>query len=147
MNRIVMAASVALLAAGSLYAQTTPAPTAPRIEYLGGLTLCANDPKALADWYTHKFGVPVDNEYNGMYFGTLAFGDVKFNMGIHPVSGDCQKPPKGLAMTFHVDNIDGYLATLASKGLTPYKTDPDAGYGKFAYFLDPEQNELAIWGK
>jgi hypothetical protein len=46
-----------------------------------------------------------------------------------------------------VHDYDGSLATLAAKGLTPYKTDPDAGYGRFACFRAPERNEVAIWGK
>lgn len=142
-----------MIAAASLLlfgAPTAPAPNSdePRIEYLGGLTLCANDPKALANWYTHTFGVPVDHEYHGMYYGTLKFKDVAFNLGIHPVSAKCQKPPKGLALTFHVDSFDRYLAKLAANGLSPYKPTEDGGpMGKFAYFLDPEQNEVAIWGK
>ena len=147
MKTIATAVSILLLCAGCAFAQAKPKAPEAKIEYLGGLTLCANDAKALAAWYTNIFGVPVDNEYHGMYYGTLKFNGVELNLGIHPVAADCQKPPKGLALTFHVDSYDGYLAKLAAKGLTPYKQDPDAGYGKFAYFLDPEQNEVAIWGK
>jgi predicted enzyme related to lactoylglutathione lyase len=142
-------AAVLMLVSGTgyIYAQTKSNPDEARIEYLGGITICADDPKSLADWYTNKFGIPVDHEYRGMYYGTLKFNDVELNMGIHPVSADCQKPPKGFAMTFHVDDYDGYLEKLARKGLVPYKTDPPSGYGRFAYFLDLEKHEVAIWGK
>lgn len=144
MKRLIAAAAM-LLSLPVMGAQ--PKTNDAKIEYLGGLTLCANDPKTLAEWYTNTFGVPVDQSYGGMYYGTLKFGAVELNLGIHPVSVNCQKPGKGLALTFHVDHYDAYLEKLAAKGLTPYKTDPDAGYGKFAYFRDPEQNEVAIWGK
>ena len=136
-----------LLSASRLCAQTKSNSTGARIEYLGGITICANDSKALADWYTNKFGLPLDNKYGDIYYGTLAFNGVELSIGIHPVEPDCQKPPKGFALTFHVDDYDGYLVKLAGKGLVPYKTDPPSKMGKFAYFLDLENNEVAIWGK
>jgi hypothetical protein len=146
MKEIITIASAIVLSASSLCAHAASNFDESRIEYLGGLTICANNPKSLADWYTNKFGLSLANEYRGIYFGTLKFNGAELNIGIHPVSFDCQKPPKGFAMTFRVDNYAGYLAKLAGRGLSPFKTEA-GGFGNFAYFLDLEQNIVAIWGK
>lgn len=129
-------------------AQTKTEPDEPQIQYVGGITLCADNPKALAQWYTEKFGLIIDNHEGQIYWGQVKYKDAEMDFGIHPASGDCHKSEKGFVITFHVDNYARYADKLKSKGLIPDEPPVDAGkFGMFAYYSDPENNKIAIWGK
>lgn len=146
MNKRLAFVFAAALSARFASAQVSGPAGEPRIDYIGGLTLCADNPQALARWYTEKFGLKIDNEYQGIYYGTVKMNGGDLNMGIHPTSADCRKAAKGFTITFHVDSYPGYLAKLKSRGLEPYKTEDSGPYGTFAYFSDLEGNTVAIWG-
>lgn len=38
-----------------------------KIDYVVGIQIEAENPKSLADWYSNKFGLTVDMEYEGGY--------------------------------------------------------------------------------
>ena len=145
MKKTLIVASILICGFDRSYAQPKANTDEARIEYLGGITLCANDTKALSRWYTEVFGIDLHNEYQGIYYGSIKFKGIELNMGIHPNSEECHKAARGLTMTFHVNNYERYLSVLKSKGLLPYKTEKDEG-GQFAYFLDLENNQVAVWG-
>ncbi len=130
------------------YAQTSPTADESKIEYLGGLTICANDSKTLAAWYTDIFGIKLEPADNGIYWGSIE----KLQIGIHPAKGDASKEcdpevAKGFVLTFHVNNYKGYLDRLKAKGIVIESAVPAGDFGTFAYFRDPENNKVAIWGK
>jgi predicted enzyme related to lactoylglutathione lyase len=77
----------------------------------------------------------------------VKFNGADLNVGIHPASDECRKNEKGFTITFHVDNYARYLSKLKSRGVTPFKTEDGGAFGTFAYFSDPENNTMAIWGK
>ncbi len=148
MNRSLIIVFVLTLSGHNSMAQVKPALDEPRIEYLGGMTICANDPKALAAWYTDILGIKLEPADNGIYWGAID----KLQFGIHPakedVSKECDKEAaKGFVMTFRVDNYERYLAKLKAKGIVIERTVPAGNFGTFAYFRDPENNPVAIWGK
>jgi catechol 2,3-dioxygenase-like lactoylglutathione lyase family enzyme len=144
-TRAIAAFALMMLGVGTAAAQPKADPDEPRIQYVGGITLCANNPKTLAQWYTDKFGLKIDGEYHGIYFGSVKYKDIEMDFGIHPAGDDCHKAEKGFAITFHVDNYARYIDKLKSKGLVPSDTDKEPN-GQFAYFLDLENNKIAIWG-
>ena len=146
-TRAIAASVLLLLGFGTALAQTKTEPDEPQIQYVGGLTLCANNPKALAQWYTEKFGLAVDNHDGEVYWGQVKHQDMEMDFGIHPASNDCIKAEKGTVITFHVDNYARYADKLKSKGLIPYDTQDGGEFGTFAYYSDIENNRIAIWGK
>ena len=150
-TRAIAASALLLLGFGTARAQTKTDPAEAQIQYVGGITLCANNPETLAQWYTKKFGLVLDHHDGGVYWGQVKYMvkdvEIEMDFGIHPVSDDCIKAEKGTVITFHVDNYSRYADKLKSKGLKPYDVQPAGEFGTFAYYLDIENNKIAIWGK
>lgn len=115
----------------------------PKINYVGGIQIEARNPKSLAEWYTDKFGLEIGMEYNGGYYGGFTSDDLSLHIGITPGKGDEREST--ISLTFHVDDFAAYLAMLKSKGIIPIQTMED-GEGQFAFFNDPENNKIGIWG-
>lgn len=124
-------------------------PTSPGLEYVGGTAIQAKDPKALADWYTTRFGLEIAGEMPGGFYGGFEWNHTSFNIAIVKAGGDHPGAAPGTAyLVFHVGDYESYLATLAAKQLTPFKTEGNKGdkFGRFASFRDPEGNEVDVWG-
>jgi predicted enzyme related to lactoylglutathione lyase len=146
-TRTIAAAALLMLGFGTAMAQPKAEPDEPKIQYVGGITLCANNPKALAQWYTEKFGLDLTEPSDGkIYWGRVLYKDMEMDFGIHPAGKDCPKAENGFVITFHVDNYARYADKLKSKGLVPDDTADAGKFGKFAYYSDIENNKIAIWG-
>jgi len=115
----------------------------PKIDYVGGIQIEAKNPKALAEWYSNSFGLTIEMEYEGGYYGGFTGENVSLHIGIIP--GKNLKGQSNISLTFHVDDFNCYLDNLKSKGLVPLQTMDD-NEGKFAFFKDPENNKIGIWG-
>ena len=118
-----------------------------KILYVGSVSInSCQDAKVLADWYT-KFGIEL-KEYKGVYFGKIDTAAGLFAFGIHPKKADAPKQcSSSVTVTYRVENFESSLAALKAKGLVPYKTEKEPSEGQFAYFHDPDGNEVNIWGK
>jgi glyoxylase I family protein len=124
------------------------APASSGLEYVGGTAIQAKDPKALSAWYNDLFGLPIKGEMPGGAYGGFDWNGTSFNIAIVTAGGSHPGSAPGTAyLVFHVGDYDAFLAARATKGLTPFKTTPDEGYGRFASFRDPEGNEVDVWGK
>lgn len=118
-----------------------------RILYVGAISINpCQDAKVLADWYT-RFGIET-REYKGGYYGKLDTAAGLFAFGIHPKKADApQKCSGSISVVYRVENFEGSLSSLKSKGLTPDSVEKDPDQGQFAHFHDPDGNEVTIWGK
>ena len=116
-----------------------------QLDYVGGLVIQARDPRRLAQWYSEKFGLLVGVEYNGGIYGGFRNDNVSFHFGIVPTKGRSKPIEGSVAITFHVDDFDGYVAELTERGLKPVGEAHDEE-GHFAVYRDPEGHELTIWG-
>ena len=127
----------------SVLAQAPPA----KILYVGAISINpCQDAKVLADWYT-KFGIET-KEYQGGYYAKIDTAAGPFFFGIHPKKADAPKQcASSVSVVYRVDNFESSLSALKSKGLLPYKTEKEPSEGQFAYFHDPDGNEVTIWGK
>lgn len=131
-------------------APTTSPKPAPVLEYVGGTAIQAKDPKALSDWYSNRFGLTIQGEMPGGFYGGFEWNGMSFNIAIVTAGGSHPGSAPGTAyLVFHVGDYDGFLAARAAKELTPFKTTGDKGdkFGRFASFRDPEGNEVDVWGK
>ena len=120
---------------------------ASKILYVGAISINpCQDAKVLADWYS-RFGIET-REYKGGYYGKLDTAAGLFAFGIHPKKADApQKCSASVSVVYRVDNFEGSLSALKSKGLVPDKIERDPDQGQFAHFHDPDGNEVTIWGK
>jgi predicted enzyme related to lactoylglutathione lyase len=126
----------------SAFAESPPA----KILYVGAISINpCQDAKVLADWYS-RFGIET-KEYQGGYYGQLNTAAGPFIFGIHPKKADAPKKcSASISVVYRVENFEGSLLALKSKGLLPNSTEKDQ-QGQFAHFHDPDGNEVTIWGK
>lgn len=115
----------------------------PKIDYVGGIQIEAKNPKSLAEWYSNKFGLNIQMEYEGGYYGGFKGENVNLHIGIVP--GESTEGKSNISLTFHVDDFKAYLDILKSKGIIPIQTMKD-NEGQFAFFFDLENNKIGIWG-
>jgi predicted enzyme related to lactoylglutathione lyase len=117
-----------------------------KILYVGAISIePSQDARVLADWYA-RLGIET-KEFKGEYFakidtaaGTLAFA-------IHPKKADAPMKSSGsVSVVFRVEDFEGSMASVKTRGLSPDSTESDA-FGKFAHFHDPDGNEVTLWGK
>jgi hypothetical protein len=120
---------------------------AAKILYVGAIAINpCQDAKVLADWYS-RFGIET-KEFHGGYYGKLNTAAGLFAFGIHPKKADAAKKcTASVSVVFRVENYEGSLLSMKSKGLLPDSTESDPSEGQFAHFHDPDGNEVTIWGK
>ena len=125
----------------SAFAQSPPA----KILGVGAISINpCQDAKVLADWYS-RFGIET-KEFKGGYYGKFDTAAGLFVFGIHPKKADAPaKCSPSISVVYRVENFEGSLSALKSKGLLPDSTEGDST-GQFAHFHDPDGNEVTIWG-
>ncbi|MEP7211241.1 MAG: VOC family protein [Alphaproteobacteria bacterium] len=115
---------------------------------VGGVFFKAKDPKALGAWYKTVLGLEMQD-----WGGAVLRPDA---MAAHPGAATVFSPfkadtthfepsTKDFMINLAVDDLDGILARCAEHGVTPIKTMPDEGMGKFAHIMDPDGNKLELW--
>lgn len=127
----------------SAFAQSPPA----KILYVGAISINpCQDAKVLADWYS-RFGIET-REFKGGYYAQLNTTAGPLFFAIHPKKADAPKKcSASVSVVFRVENFEGSLLSMKSKGLLPDSTEKDPAEGQFAHFHDPDGNEVTIWGK
>lgn len=139
-RKIYLLIPLIFLSAATL-AQSPPA----KILYVGAISINpCQDAKVLADWYS-RFGIDT-KEFHGGYYGKLDTAAGLFAFGIHPKKADAPAKCSGrVSVVFRVENFQGSLLAMKSKGLVPDSTESDPTEGQFAHFHDPDGNEVTIW--
>ena len=132
----------AIFLSWSAFAEAPPA----KILYVGAISINpCQDAKVLADWYS-RFGIET-KEFHGGYYGKFDTAAGRFVFGIHPKKADAPtKSAASVSIVYRVENFEGSLLALKSKGLVPEKTEKDS-QGQFAHFHDPDGNEVTIWAE
>ena len=122
------------------------ADTPSKIRYVGAISINpSQNAKVLADWYA-GFGIET-KEFHGGYYGKLDTPAGMFVFGIHPKKKTAPKQSSAsVSIVFGVENFDASLKALAAKGIVPVSTEKDAT-GRFAHFVDPDGNDVSIWGQ
>ena len=135
---------IALLTLSSAlsFADTPPS----KIRYVGAISINpSQDAKVLADWYS-SFGIET-KEFHGGYYGKLTTPAGPFVFGVHPRKASAPKQSSAsVSIVFAVDDFEASLKALKAKGIAPASTEKDAT-GRFAHFVDPDGNEVTIWGQ
>jgi hypothetical protein len=141
-RKIYLAVLLAFLSL-SAFAQSPPA----KILYVGAIAINpCQDAKVLADWYS-RFGIET-KEYKGGYYAKLDTAAGIFAFAIHPKKADAPKKcSASISIIYRVENLEGSLLALKSKGLLPDSIEKDPNEGQVAHFHDPDGNEVTIWEK
>jgi len=104
----------------------------------------ADDPEALAKFYTGLFGWKIEKMP-----GPMEYWMIHTTPGGECAEGGMMKrqvPQQGPLMYFQVESIDDYVAKIKSLGgQVVMDKHPVPGMGYFAVAIDPQHNPLAIW--
>lgn len=115
-----------------------------RITGVGGIFFRSSDPKALSAWYRDTLGVAVEN-----WGGALLNSDAPPPHVVwSPFAADSDyfKPSaREFMINFAVDDLDGFLVTLKSKGVEILGRDDSDPNGKFAWIVDPDGTKIELW--
>jgi len=124
---------------------STAADATGHVTGIGGIFFKANDPKTLVAWYRDVLGISLEP------WGGAA---LKYDAPDHPPALIWSAFPatttyfapskQPFMINYAVDDLDAFLARIATKGVTPLKRTEDAT-GRFAWILDPEGNKLELW--
>jgi predicted enzyme related to lactoylglutathione lyase len=118
-----------------------------KITGLGGFFFKSSDPAATGKWMTDNLGLPMESW--GQMFPWLEADTKKEGctvLGLHSKTSDYfTGSTREFMLNLRVDDLDGMLAELAKKGITPVRTFPDEGNGKFAHVAGPDGITLELW--
>ena len=117
-----------------------------RVTGIGGVFFKARDPKALAAWYRDVLGLAVE-DWGGVMFQADGNGPpMTLFVPFEAATKHFDPSSREFMINFTVDDIDGMLAMLATKGITPLKRDDDSDpNGRFAWIMDPEGSKIELW--
>ena len=117
---------------------------------ISGVFLYANDPIAMKDWYAAHLGLDLKCWGEGTCYGadlphTLADGRNSHTIfSIIKAKEPLVGPRRECMVNWRVEELDPFLAELATKGITTEKRE-DFDYGRFAWIKDPEGNLLELY--
>jgi len=113
---------------------------------IGGIFLRANEPKSLAAWYGHTFGLePAD--YGGIEFHSrdLDGRDALTVFAFFERDSDYFEPTQQAMINLRVDDLDATLQALRDSGVRVADETMDEPNGKFSWCYDPEGNRIELW--
>ena len=114
-----------------------------KVTGLGGIFYKVSDTDATKAWYRDNLGVGGD--YGAMF--PIKQDDPEGFTILSPFKDDSDYfAPSGspFMINLRVDDLDGVLADLATKGIEPLGRQ-DEDYGRFAWILDPDGIKVELW--
>ncbi len=115
-----------------------------RVVGLGGIFFKARDPAGLARWYADVLGLDVQDWggaqlHNGRGVPYSVWAPFRQDT-------DYFAPSTGPFMiNLAVDDIEGMIARVQSKGVEILGRADNDPNGRFAWLLDPEGNKIELW--
>ena len=129
---------------------------AARVTGIGGVFLKANDPAALAQWYTKHLGIEFqgggeDCGTSQNFWTEFVCRDdadgakrVAIVFAIQSAKSKLPHERHAIEINYHVADLDRLLTQLQAAGITVEKRE-DYDYGHFAWIRDPESNRIELY--
>ncbi|WP_109355007.1 VOC family protein [Sphingorhabdus sp. EL138] len=116
---------------------------------IGGTFMKSANPEELAIWYQAALGLDDFGDSNTGSFG-ISFDPGKYPLGSYVQwsisSNDTIHYPGKFMFNFIVDDIAGVIDRIRKHGGEVLRTDfLLEGVGTFAWFRDPEGNQMELW--
>ena len=117
-----------------------------RITGVGGIFFKSRDPKALTAWYRDVLGIAIE-DWGGAMLPYDAEGHPEFVVwnAFEEKTGHFAPSERPFMINYAVDDLDGFLAQLRSKGVEPLRRDDSDPFGRFAWVLDPDGTKIELW--
>lgn len=116
-----------------------------KITGVGGIFFKSPDPAQLAAWYRDVLGLEI-SDYGGAMLSYDTPGHPPFVVW-SPFAADTDyfaPSTRELMVNFAVDDLDGFLAVIAAKGVAVLDRK-DYDYGRFAWIVDPDGTKIELW--
>ena len=115
-----------------------------KVNGIGGFFFRANDPGAMAAWYSDNLGIdPVPDSYDEPVWMQQA-GETVFT-AMSEALDQFNDPSRVWAINFRVADLDGMVEQLRANG-NEVTVDPQTyPNGRFASLTDPEGNPIQLW--
>lgn len=113
---------------------------------IGGVFFKSQDPDALKTWYIENLGAPQTQD-PGISFPNAALSDDGFTV-LSPFKSDTayfDPSTKPFMLNLVVDDLEGVLARVADAGGTIVGEIEEYDFGRFGWFLDPDDNKVELW--
>lgn len=117
-----------------------------RIVGVNAIVLYANDPAALAAWYTRRLGLTtLENADDGNFYGEIEdlHTGLTFQFAIFRAAPPLAAAGRGAMVTYRVDDLDAFTRQLEMDGLPLERQALE--YGRFVRLHDPEGNPIELW--
>ncbi len=116
---------------------------------IGGAFFKAKDPKRLATWYSEALGLgslgPSSTRSFGIPLDPRKLPENAY-VQLSAVPLDSKHFSTSFMFNFVVDDLAGVLARIEELGGTILRTEFHLeGVGEFAWFKDPEGNQVELW--
>jgi catechol 2,3-dioxygenase-like lactoylglutathione lyase family enzyme len=116
-----------------------------RITALGGVFVRSPDPQALAAWYRDILGFTVE-DWGGAMISRDGHAPPHAIWAAFKRDTDYFDPSsREFMINFAVDDLDAFLAGLATKGVAVNGPQQMDGMGKFAWIVDPDGTKIELW--
>lgn len=114
-----------------------------RITGFGGVFNYSPDPQALSAWYRDKLGLTLE-DWGGAILKSTGPSQAVWS-SFPKDSGHFSPSTREFSINFAVDDLDGFIAELETKGVKVNDRQEMAGMGKFAWVLDPDGTKVELW--
>ena len=123
---------------------------------IGGVFIYANDPRSLAEWYSHHLGIEFtrdeasDNHYIVFYYRDDGEPSKRLDttFAIMPVRGQLGSDRGEFMINFRVNNLEALATQLAVAGTVVEEIKilrNEEGFGKFTHLVDLEGNRIELY--
>ncbi len=118
-----------------------------KITGVGGFFFKSTDPAATGKWMAENLGMGMESW--GQMFPWLERETGKKGctvLGLHSKTSEYfTGSTREFMFNLRVDDLDGMLAELAKKGITPVRSFPSEPNGKFAHVPGPDGITIELW--
>lgn len=122
--------------------------TIPRVTGVGGIFFGSENPEELRKWYGTHLGLAIDDYGSPFEFrNALRPDEVNYLRWSPAKSGSAffDSLDKELIINYRVNNIEGLVRKLESKGIEMLDSIQDYPYGRFVHLMDPEGYKIELW--
>ena len=129
-----------------------------KVNGIAGVFLYANDPKMLAEWYTHHFSLDFISDITDTYYMEFYYREDTDTsrrwitvLAIMPAKQPPGSQRGEYMINYRVDDLKGFLAQLQVSGVPigPVEEQNDGRYpgskGLFSWITDLEGNHLELY--
>jgi predicted enzyme related to lactoylglutathione lyase len=113
---------------------------------VGGVFFLSRDPRRLRKWYSRCLGIGMESSSGVVFMPKDMPQGALTVLSVFPKSTRYLKPSKAPFMiNLVVDDLEKVLEQVAQGGGKPVGKIKTYPYGRFGWFLDPDDNKVELW--